>query len=92
MDKMDLMSQVSDPEVMQEIVKISEINRKEKNGDLTSEEAAEKVVDIAEDNPELKTVLGMLMQQFGHDKVAEKIEEKMIERFGEDWEDEQGED
>ena len=87
MDKKSLLSQVSDPEVMKEIVKISEINRKEKNGDLSAEEAAEKVVDLAEDNPELREILGMVMQNFGHGKVSDHIEEKMIERFGEEWQD-----
>lgn len=86
MDKKDLLSQVSDPEVMKQVTKISEINRKEKRGDLSKEEAAEQVVDIAEEHPQLREILGMIMQNFSHGDVAEEIKKELVDRFGEDWE------
>jgi len=82
----NLLSKIQDPETMKRIMKVSEINRKEKRGDISAEEAAEQVVDLAEEDDNLRDVLGLVMQNFSHDDVAEEIEAEMIERFGKDWE------
>lgn len=85
MDRSKLISKISDPEAMEDIMEIADMNRKVKNGDISKEEAAERVVEKAKENEELRDVLGIIMQQFDYEDIGSKIEEKMIEEFGEEW-------